>query len=90
MDPVERSKRCLTSPSICTPLLIFTTVRQAHGKNEKFGLALHKEDREAFQRLLNGILEYVPINHTFDIRFESDIVRIPWATVGRHPSSVNK
>ena len=73
----ELSRRCLTSPSICTSLVILLAVRQSNGLNEKTGLAIYIHDKEAFRELLIGMISYMPTDCTMDVRIMADDDNIP-------------
>ena len=88
MSRHTRENRCLTSPSICTALLILLATRQCHASCERFGLARYGEDREAFGRLLKGVLDYVPKDFDISVRVCRGDVIIPDEIVGSRPALV--
>ena len=84
--------RCLTSPSVCTGLLLAVATRAAHSSCNKSGKAQHLNDVNAWGRLLSGFLEKLP--QTFDVQLRVDVnpsrFLYTTTTVGRSPCTVHE
>ena len=72
-------KRCLSQPTVSTPLLILQAIRAGHADNAQMGLAENDSDQKGWQMLLAVIFDFLP----------KKILRSLFATTSTLPSSVS-
>ena len=80
--------RCLTFPSLASPLVLAYACRDTHAYNEKLGLAHFEGDRLAWRRLLTGVLDFHHQDDTIDLRVDPQGTRYVDVVIGRHPCKV--